>query len=850
MTRRPRPDALPLSYAQRRLWFINRLDPTAHLYNISLSLRLRGELDRAALEQALADVVARHESLRTVFPETEGQPHQVVLAHGTVAKDILRAERTTEDRVGDAVAAAARKGFDVRHDIPLRVTLLEVGPTEHVLVLVLHHIAGDAWSLGPLAADLGVAYAARCRGEAPGWAPLPVQYADYTLWQREVLGEGSDPDSEMSRQLAYWKETLAGLPEELELPRDRPRPADGSHRGDRVRFELDAGLHRRLLELSRRSGASVFMVLQAALAALLTRLGAGTDIPIGTPIAGRTDDALDDLVGFFVNELVLRTDTSGDPTFRELLARVRETDLAAYAHPDVPFERLVEELNPARSLSRHPLFQVCLALQNVGRAEAVLPGIAIATEPKGSDLARFDLSFGLSERHTDDGLPGGLDAHADYSTDLFDRPTVEAMVARFVRMLEAVTADPDGSIGDVDILTAEEREHLLAAGKGPERTRGAGLLVPAMFEAQAKRTPDRTAVVSGDEQLSYEELDARANRLARVLLERGARPESVVALAVPRSPEMVVAVLAVLKSGAAYLPVDLDYPAERVAHMLADAEPVLVVTVRDAVAQLPGTTRRPVLVLDDADVAADIAGRESRDLDADERTLWAGQPAYVIYTSGSTGVPKGVTVDHGNLADYVATAAEEYRGVSGQVLLHSSVSFDTTVTSLHVPLTTGGRVRVGRLANDGLRDPLTLLKVTPSHLGMLSPAAGHAPSAAQELLVAGEALTSEVVEPWRSAHPSSTVFNVYGPTETTVSALQYRIDPGACLPSGGVPIGRPLANTRAYVLNERLGLVPTGVVGELYLSGPGVARGYVNRRGLTAERFVADPFGVPGARMY
>uniref|UniRef100_UPI00288BCD13 non-ribosomal peptide synthetase n=1 Tax=Streptomyces naphthomycinicus TaxID=2872625 RepID=UPI00288BCD13 len=850
LSRRTRPGTLPLSYAQRRLWFINQLDTSAPLYNISLSLRLRGELDRAALEKALADVVARHESLRTVFPETDGQPYQVVLPLDSVAEDLLRTERTTEDRVGDAIAATARQGFDVRHDIPLRVGLLQVGPAEHVLVLVLHHIAGDAWSLGPLAADLGTAYAARCGGEAPGWAPLPVQYADYTLWQREILGDTSDPDSELSRQLDHWKRTLAGLPEELELPRDRPRPATGTHHGGRVRFELDAGLHRRLLQLSRRSGASLFMVLQAALAALLTRLGAGTDIPIGTPIAGRTDDALDELIGFFVNELVLRTDTSGAPTFRELLQRVRETDLAAYAHPDVPFERLVEELNPTRSLSRHPLFQVCLVLQNVDRPEASLPGITMAAESKGSELSRFDLSFGLSERHSGDGAPGGLDAHADYATDLFDPATVEAMVARYLRVLEAVAADPDGSIGDIDILTAEERARLLAAGTGAERPRPSRLLVPALVEAQAKRTPDRTAVVAEDEQLSYEELSARANRLARLLLERGAGPESLVALAVPQSPDLVVAVLAVLKSGAAYLPVDLDYPADRVAHMLADAAPVLVVTVRDAVAQLPGTTRQPVLVLDDADTTADLAGREPRDLDEDERTLRPGQPAYVIYTSGSTGVPKGVTVEHGGLADYVATAAEEYRGVTGQVLLHSSVSFDTTVTSLHVPLTTGGVVRVGRLAHGTSHGSLALLKMTPSHLGMLPPAPGDTPGAARELLIAGEALTSQALEPWRTAHPSSTVFNVYGPTETTVSALHHRIEPGGTLPPGGVPIGRPLANTRAYVLDARLGLVPAGVVGELYLAGPGVARGYVNRPGLTAERFVADPFGGPGGRMY
>ncbi|MFE6068660.1 non-ribosomal peptide synthase/polyketide synthase [Streptomyces sp. NPDC056525] len=845
-----RPAEIPLSYAQRRLWFINQLDTDSPLYNISLGLRLHGPLDAVALEAALADVVTRHESLRTVFPAPDGTPTQVVLDAETVTGRILRTADVTEDEVAAQVAATVRHGFDLAEQTPLRATLLTVGPDEHVLVLVLHHSAGDAWSMRPLARDLGDAYTARCEGAAPQWSPLPVQYADYALWQREVLGDEADPDSEIARQLAHWTQTLAGLPDELTLPTDRPRPDASSHRGERIRFALDAALHRQLLTLARESGTSLFMVLQAALASLLTRLGAGTDIPIGTPIAGRTDDAAEELVGFFINELVLRTDTSGNPSFRDLLARVRETDLAAYAHQDVPFERLVEALNPPRSLGRHPLFQIVLTLQNTAHPTLELPGLTVGAEPGSGGVARFDLSFGLNERLTADGAPAGLDALAEFATDLFDRATVEAMADRFVTVLKAVVADADRRIEDLDILDAAERELLLYGWNDTARPLP-DLLVPQMIEAQAARTPDAAAVTGGDVTLTYAELNERANRLAHLLIGRGAGPESIVAIAVPRSAEMVVAVLAVLKSGAAYLPVDTEYPADRIAYMLADAAPALVVTTRDVVPHLPKAATKPLLALDAPATAAELAGQRADDPADADRTgpLLADHAAYVIYTSGSTGTPKGVVVRHAGLADYVAGAAADYRGVAGAVLLHSSVSFDTTVTSLHVPLTVGGRIRLTDFLEGAVEQDFSLLKVTPSHLGPLTDSVEPAEVDA-ELLVAGEALTSAAVAPWRRRHQDGAVFNVYGPTETTVSAVQFRIAPGEELPDGAVPIGRPLRNTQAYVLDRRLNPVPAGVPGELYLAGDGVARGYLNRSALTAERFVADPFGPVGTRMY
>ncbi|MFD4530474.1 condensation domain-containing protein, partial [Streptomyces sp. NPDC058470] len=444
-----RPAEIPLSFAQRRLWFINQMDTTSPLYNIPMVLRLRGPLDVAALEAALADVVSRHESLRTVFPAVDGVPRQVVCDVSARPFVLSVFDVAGECDVDAWIAGFTGRGFDLTEEVPLRAGLLAVGEEEYVLVLVLHHIAGDAWSLRPLAADLATAYGARLGGVEPGWAPLPVQYADYALWQRELLGDEADVDSEISRQLAHWTQTLADLPEELALPTDRPRPLTGAQRGAKLRFSFDAQLHRQLLSLATSMGTSLFMVLQAGLATVLTRLGAGTDIPIGAPIAGRTDDALDDMVGFFLNTLVLRTDTSGDPTFRELLGRVRETDLAAYANQELPFERLVEALNPQRSLTRHPLCQVTLTVQNTGAASLDLPGLAVSPEAGESPWARFDLSLGLGEQHTANGVPNGLEGVADYSADLFDRDTLALVIARLERVLRAVVADPDRVIGDV-----------------------------------------------------------------------------------------------------------------------------------------------------------------------------------------------------------------------------------------------------------------------------------------------------------------------------------------------------------------------------------------------------------------
>src|SRR4029450_3844593 len=455
-----RPAEVPLSYAQRRLWFLERLEGGRANYTIPLAVRLRGDLDVAALEAALGGVGARPGSLRTVFAERDGVPRQVILPAGAAGVG-LSVCGVSEGELGAALSAAAGVAFDLERDAPLRAHLFEVGAREHVLLLVLHHIAGDGWSLAPLARDLSESYAARCAGRVAELSPLPVQYADYTLWQQGLLGEEGDAESALSRSRLFWRDRLAGLPEQIGLPFDRARPAVSSYRGGRVEVLLSARLHAALVGLARGEGASLFMVLQAALAALLTRLGAGTDIAIGSPVAGRTDSALDELVGFFVNTLVLRTGTSGNPSFRELIGRVRGSNLSAYSHQDVPFERLVEVLNPARSLSHHPLFQVMLALQNNAPVRLELAGLRASVEEVLSASAKFDLSVSLSEERGAQGAPAGISGVIEYASDLFERASVEALADRLVRVLEGAVAAPDAAIGRLEILSADERRLLL-----------------------------------------------------------------------------------------------------------------------------------------------------------------------------------------------------------------------------------------------------------------------------------------------------------------------------------------------------------------------------------------------------
>ncbi|MFE9450308.1 amino acid adenylation domain-containing protein [Streptomyces sp. NPDC006739] len=840
------PGDVPLSSAQRRLWFLDRLEGPSAAYTIPLALRLTGgRPDADALRAALADLVRRHEILRTLYPDADGRPRQRPV-------DALRPELHVEDlaepRLASRLAELAGQGFRLAEQVPFRAHLLVLGPEDHVLLLVLHHIAADGWSLDPLVRDLATAYRARLAGQEPDWAPLPVQYADYCVWQHDVL------EREQDRTLAHWRETLAGLPDELPLPTDRPRPAGATHRGGDIPVRLDADLHRRLRRLAADTGTTVFMTVQAGLAALLTRLGAGTDVPLGTPVAGRADEALDDLVGCFVNTLVLRTDTSGDPGFRELLGRVREADLAAYAHQELPFERLVEALNPPRSLARHPLFQVMLAFRPTAGPRLDLPGLHARTLPVETGATKIDLTFNLAEQRAPDGSPDGIEGILQYSADLFDRPTAEALAARLERLLRAAVDDPDRPIGTLGILADDELRRLLDEFNDTARD-VPGTTFPRLFERRAGETPDVVAVTDPERSLTYRQLDRAADRLARVVTSYGAGPGRVVAFSLPRSVDLAVAVLAVLKAGAAYLPLDPEHPAERTAYLLADADPVCVIT-HDRLAHDRLTADRltadrltadrpagcPVVPPDASPADTDVPLAEARPAD----------PAYLIYTSGTTGRPKGVVVEHRNLTTYVARCVEAYPGLRGTSLLHATMSFDATVTTLHGALAAGGRVHIAGFHEAGAAPPAggySFLKATPSHLPLL-PALPHDLSPTEEFMLGGEALVGEALRAWRHDHPGVRLINHYGPTELTVGCTDHRIEPGDDLPTGPVPIGRPMWNTRAYVLDARLNPVPVGVEGELYVAGDQVARGYWRRPALTAERFVADAFGPPGGRLY
>ncbi|WP_431934559.1 condensation domain-containing protein, partial [Nonomuraea jabiensis] len=480
LTARPRPDVLPLSFAQRRLWFLDKLETTP-TYNMPLALHLTGEVDQAALRGALDDVVARHEALRTVFSETGGEPRQHVRGQAACPWQVTTVEPAALD---DALSTAALRPFDLSAEIPIRATLFVLGPDESVLLILLHHIAGDGWSMAPLARDVLAAYTARRNGAEPEWPDLPVQYADYTLWQRELFSD--DTETGFRDQVDYWRRQLDGAPEQLTLPASRPRPPVASYRGAYIEFALPPELHEAVQRLARRHGATTYMVLQAAMAALLTRLGAGTDIPLGAPIAGRTDEALHDLVGFFVNTLVLRTDTSGDPSFGELLDRVRETSLSAYAHQDVPFEQLVELLNPRRSAAHHPLFQVALALQNTGAADFTLPGLTVRARTVHMGTARFDLLVSLSERFSADGVPLGIDGLVEYATDLFDRPAVDTLMTRWHRLLTDVTTDPGRRLGSIEVLTTQERDIVLGTANG-SADRADDSTLADLFRARLRR---------------------------------------------------------------------------------------------------------------------------------------------------------------------------------------------------------------------------------------------------------------------------------------------------------------------------------------------------------------------------
>ncbi|MFD9571928.1 amino acid adenylation domain-containing protein [Streptomyces sp. NPDC059982] len=814
---------IPLSFAQRRMWFLHHLEGPTSTYNIPFVLRLDGPLDTAALHAAVTDVANRHDSLRTLIAEdADGTPEQLILPPHDAAPAFLVAD-VSADAVDAALRETVSRGFDLETELPLRTTVLRISPQEHVLAFVFHHIAADGSSMGPFLRDLVSAYTARLDGGAPRWEPLPVQYKDYTLWQRQLLGEDGGEEGVAAPQLAYWEKELDGVPQPVELPLDRPRPRVISHRGGHVDFLLEAEVVAGLGRLAAGHGATLPMAAQAALAVLLGKLGAGEDVTIGSPIAGRTDEALADLVGFFVNTWVLRADLSRGPSYTDVLEQVRDKALAAYDNQDVQFERLVELLDLERSTAYPPLFQVMLAWQFVWPAIEI-PGLRVTPVAVGTDTAKFDLYFNIVP-----DASGRAHGRLEYAADLFDPATAAAIVDRFVRVVEQAVADPDRAIADIDVLDTDERTWLLrTANDTAEPTPGPGLT--RALSHHARTTPGALAVAAEDCSLTYAELEARANRLAHWLMGRGVRPESLVAVRLPRSAGLVVALLAVLKAGAAYLPVDPDHPASRIAHILDDA--------------------RPALVLDPQTLAgADLSGCPDS---APAPRVRPQNTAYVIYTSGSTGKPKGVAIPRGALENFLATMGRRVPlSPADRWLAVTTVSFDIAALELYLPLVSGAAVVLA--GKDTVTDPaavvralrrhaVTVVQATPAFWQVL---ATHEPAAPQGLriLVGGEALPPRLAD--ALAGRAAEVQNVYGPTETTIWSTTAPVEEGAA-----VTIGAPIGNTRVYVLDPALRPVPRGVRGELYIAGDGLARGYFGRPDLTADRFVPCPYGPAGSRMY
>ncbi|MFJ5089914.1 amino acid adenylation domain-containing protein, partial [Streptomyces sp. NPDC088674] len=809
---------------------MDRLEGASAMYNVPVVTRMRGPLDTERLAAALTDVVGRHEALRTVYAEHDGEPAQVVVPAGEARVDVGLTECGPE-RADAVVAEHSGHVFDLSRDLPVHAHVVRLAPDDHLLVLVLHHIAADGWSIQPFGKDLAHAYAARLGATAPQWPDLPVNYADYALWQADLLGDPDDPASLLSTELAHWSAVLAELPQELPLPADRARPRRASHRGASVQLRAGTGPARRVAELARRSGATPFMVTHAALVATLFRSGAGTDIVVGTPVAGRTEETLDDMVGFFVNSLVLRTDTSGAPTFAELLDRVRETDLTAYAHQELPFDRLVEHLRPSRSLASHPLFQVSFTHTTGPEQPLTLPGLRCAPAPTLLEAAKFDLDVTV----VDEG-PAGLAVRIGYATELFDEATVVDLGERFLRLLDAVTAEPRTRISEVDVLSPAQRQLVRHTWPGTPAEPPAGTVLDAL-DARADATPDERALVFGDITLTRAELRDRVNGYAHALTARGVAAGEVVAVALPRSAEYVVAVLGVLRAGSVCVNVTRQDP--RAGHLLTDSGAVLVIGESDAYEGLPVLTPGEVC--------------------ASSRPVAPPAPAsaaYVVYTSGSTGRPKGVVVSHRSLANLLRAHREDLltRLPAGRsrIALTAAFTFDASWDpvlwmlaghELHV-IDDDTRRDAHALAEHVVRERIDVVNSTPSFVSLLL-ATGlfrreHHPSF---LVLGGEPASEDL---WRALAelPGVDAVNIYGPTEATVDATLAAV-------RGDEPvIGRPLHGVVARVLDATLSPVPPGVPGELYLSGGSLAMHYLGRPGPTSASFVADPHGEPGTRMY
>ncbi|MBD1900681.1 amino acid adenylation domain-containing protein [Trichocoleus sp. DQ-A3] len=823
----------PASFAQQRLWFLDQLFPGNTFYNVATALRLKGSLNAWALEETFNEIVRRHEALRTTFRMLDGQPVQVIAPSLTIPLPLIdlrhlsATEREAETR---RLATEERsRPFDLSQDSLLRVMLLQLDSSEHVLLLNLHHIISDGWSIGVLIRELGTLYTAFGNNERSPLPELPIQYADFADWQREWLqGEV------LETQLAYWKQQLNNLPS-LNLPTDKPRPAAPTYQGATQFLELPKSLSEELEALSQRQGVTLFMTLLAAFQTLLYRYTQQEDIVVGSPIANRNRREIEGLIGFFVNSLVLRTNLSGNPTFLELLSRVREVALGAYAHQDLPFEKLVEELHPERNLSQHPLFQVAFSLQNTPIEALELPGLTLSHLDFDNPSAKFDLEFHLWES------PEAIKGQVIYSTDLFDDATITRMLGHFQTLLEGIVANPEQSLCELPLLTAAERQQLLIDWNNTRRDYPQNQCFHQLFEAKVEQTPDAIALIFENQQLTYRELNIRANQLAHHLQHLGVVPDVLVGICIERSLEMIVGLLGILKARGAYLPLDPTYPQERLSFMLEDAQ-ISILLTQSKLASLLKTCwgdRQDGLSIVCLDTDWDAIAHYPQHNPSSNVT--SENLAYVIYTSGSTGKPKGVLVQHRGLSNLAEAQLEVFKvQPSDRILQFASLSFDASIFEIVMALRSGatlylakkesllpGQPLIKLLRENAITHatlPPTVLALLPEKLPAL-----------QTIICAGESCSKDIVNKLAS---DRRFFNAYGPTESTVWATISEINDNSKNP----PIGRPIANTQIYILDKYLQPVPIGITGELYIQGDGLAQGYLNRPDLTTERFILNPF--------
>jgi amino acid adenylation domain-containing protein len=845
----------PLSFAQQRLWFLSQLDPASPVYNLPAAVRLRGSLDVAALEHALAVVVRRHESLRTRFPVLAGEPVQVVDAApaGLPSIDLRALGRQAEAAARRIELGEATRPFDLQNGPLFRALLLRVADHEHQLLITMHHIISDGWSLGVFVRELTALYAGLPLQE------LPVRYRDFAVWQRAHLS--GEP---LERSLAFWRDELRGLPPGIDLPTDRPRPPLQTFRGALRPFTLEAATTGRLRELARSEGATLFMVLLAGFEALLARWSGQEDLAVGSPVAGRSRLELEGLIGFFVNTLVLRGDLTGDPDVRTLVRRARERFLAAQAHQDIPFEKLVEELKPERNLARPPLFQVLLVLQNAPRAPFALPGLAVAPEPVETGTAKFEIQLTLEEIDGG-GLSGTLGGALDYNRDLFDASTMDRLLGQLSTLLASAVAAPDGRALELEILTARERQQILWEWNPSERF-PRERPVHEMFAEQAALRPQATAVVCGEERITYGDLDRQANALARRLRRLGVGPEERVAICLERSVGMMVGILGILKAGGAYVPLDPEHPAERQSLVLADSQARAFITHSDLVGRLAPPEDLPLILWDREKDA--IAGEDGSPLgNPGEIGVCSANAQYVIYTSGSTGRPKGVVLTHSEVTRLLAATDHWFHfGPDDVWALFFSFAFDFSVWEIWGALALGGRLVIApywvsrtpsALYDMVANERVTVLNQTPSAFRGIVQAEGDLPAprdlALRWVIFGGEALDPAILGPWFERHDDQMpqMINMYGITETTVHVTWRRMT-AADVPKAPVsPVGGPMPDLQLYILDPRQLPAPVGVPGEMCVGGDGLARGYFRRPDLTAARFIPDPFGGrPGARLY